>query len=143
MNKRSITCLEKNFFLEKNVSLFFSPLKINVFVHGLLQLRILEWIVICFSRRSSRHRDQIQLSYIAYGLFTIRAIREAQDIYQIYIFHNEVSSPILILDYTVLVPRNHNYNNHVKANMFYHYRFDARLYYIQNNYNLYQFGNCN
>ena len=46
-------------------------------VHGILQLRILEWIAIPFSRGSSRPRDQTWVSCIASGLFTTWAIREA------------------------------------------------------------------
>ena len=33
-------------------------------VHGILQARILEWIAIPFSRRSSQPRDQTWVSYI-------------------------------------------------------------------------------
>ena len=40
-------------------------------VHGILQTRVLEWAVISFSRRSSRPRDQTQVSCIACGFFTI------------------------------------------------------------------------
>ena len=42
-------------------------------VHGILHARILEWIVISFSRRSSQARDQTHVSYvftIASGFFT-------------------------------------------------------------------------
>ena len=34
-------------------------------IHGILQARILEWVAIPFSRRSSRPRDQTQVSRIA------------------------------------------------------------------------------
>ena len=37
---------------------------------GLFQARILEWVAISFSKRSSRTRDQTQVSYIAGGFFT-------------------------------------------------------------------------
>ena len=37
----------------------------NYTVHGILQARILEWVVILFSRESSQPRDQIQVSCIA------------------------------------------------------------------------------
>ena len=47
------------------------------FVHGILQPRILEWVVIPFSRGSSRPRDQTQVSCIAGRFFTTRATREA------------------------------------------------------------------
>ena len=48
-------------------------------VHGILQARILEWVVIPFSRRSSQPRDRTQVSHIAGGFFTILAMREAQE----------------------------------------------------------------
>ena len=47
-------------------------------VHGILQARILEWVVILFSRRSSWPRDWIQVSRIAGRFFTVWATREAQ-----------------------------------------------------------------
>ena len=46
--------------------------------HGILQARILEWVVISFSRASSWPRTQIQVSCIAGRFFTIWAMREAQ-----------------------------------------------------------------
>ena len=45
---------------------------------GILQARILEWVVIPFSRRSSQPRDRTQVSHIAGGFFTSWASREAQ-----------------------------------------------------------------
>ena len=45
--------------------------------HGILQARVLEWVDIPFSRRSSQPRDQTQVSCIAGGFFTIWATREA------------------------------------------------------------------
>ena len=39
-------------------------------VHGILQVRILEWAAFPFSRGSSRPRDQTQVSHIADGFFT-------------------------------------------------------------------------
>ena len=39
-------------------------------VHGILQARILEWVVFPFSRGSSQTRDQTQVSHIASGFFT-------------------------------------------------------------------------
>ena len=33
--------------------------------HGILQAKILEWVAIPFSRRSSQHRDQTRVSYIS------------------------------------------------------------------------------
>ena len=47
-------------------------------VHGIFQARILEWVAISFSRRSSWRRDWTQVSYIVGKCFTIWAIREAQ-----------------------------------------------------------------
>ena len=34
-------------------------------VHGILQARIMEWVVISFSRRSSQPRDQTCISYVS------------------------------------------------------------------------------
>ena len=48
-----------------------------LFVHGVLQARILEWTDISFSRGSSQPRDRTQISRIADRLFTYWAIREA------------------------------------------------------------------
>ena len=44
------------------VRLFETP--IDYTVHGILQVRILEWIAISFSRESSQPRDQTQVSHI-------------------------------------------------------------------------------
>ena len=45
---------------------------------GILQARVLAWVAFPFSRGSSQPRDQIQVSRIAGGFFTIWATREAQ-----------------------------------------------------------------
>ena len=47
-------------------------------VHGILQARIVEWVVFPFSRESSQPRDQTQVSRIAGKFFTSWATREAQ-----------------------------------------------------------------
>ena len=47
-------------------------------VHGILQARILEWVAISFSKGSSRHRNQTQVSRIASRCFNLWATREAQ-----------------------------------------------------------------
>ena len=47
--------------------------------HGLLQARILEWVVFPFSRESSQLRDRTQVSHIAGGFFISWATREAQE----------------------------------------------------------------
>ena len=47
------------------------------FVHGIFQARILEWVVIPFSRGSSWSKNQTQVSWIAGRFFTIWATREA------------------------------------------------------------------
>ena len=46
-------------------------------VRGILQARILEWVAISFSRRSSQARDRTRVSRIAGRCFTIWATREA------------------------------------------------------------------
>ena len=47
-------------------------------VHGILQARILEWVAIPFSKRSSWPRDQTQVFCLAGRLFTIWAMRDLQ-----------------------------------------------------------------
>ena len=46
-------------------------------VHGILQARIMEWVAVPFSRRSSQPRDRSQVSCIAGGFFTIWTTRKA------------------------------------------------------------------
>ena len=48
------------------------------FVHGFSQARILEWIAISFSRRSSPPRDWTRVSRIVGRHFTVWATREVQ-----------------------------------------------------------------
>jgi len=50
-------------------------------VHGILRARIVEWVAMLSSRRSSRPRDQTQLSCTAGRFFTIWATKEAQTSY--------------------------------------------------------------
>ena len=47
------------------------------YVHGIIQIRKLEWVAIPFSRETSQPRDQTQVSYTAGRFFTIWATREA------------------------------------------------------------------
>ena len=47
-------------------------------VHGILQVRILEWVAIPFSRGPSWPQDQTQVFWIAGRFFTSWATREAQ-----------------------------------------------------------------
>ena len=46
-------------------------------IHGILQIRILEWVAISFSRGSSWPRDWTQVSSIADRCFTLWATKEA------------------------------------------------------------------
>ena len=46
-------------------------------VHGILQVRILEWVAMTSSRGSSQPRDWTPVSRVAGGFFTIWATREA------------------------------------------------------------------
>ena len=50
--------------------------------HGILQVRIPEWVAIPFSRGSSQPRDQTQVSFIAGRVLTIWVTREAQGIWE-------------------------------------------------------------
>ena len=56
---------------------FYDPMDYTV--HGILQARMLEWVVFPFSRGSSQPEDQTQVSHIAGGFFTSWARREAQE----------------------------------------------------------------
>ena len=47
-------------------------------VHGILQVRILEWVAFPFSGGSSQPRDWTQVSHTAGRFFTSWATREAQ-----------------------------------------------------------------
>ena len=47
-------------------------------VYGIFQARVLDWVVISFSRGSSQPRDQTQVSCIAVGFFTVWTTREAK-----------------------------------------------------------------
>ena len=47
-------------------------------VHGIIQARILEWVTILFSRKSSRLRNRSQVSRISGKFLTIWATRAAQ-----------------------------------------------------------------
>ena len=46
-------------------------------VHGILQVRILEWVAFPFSRGSIQPRDRTQVSHIVGRFFTSSATREA------------------------------------------------------------------
>ena len=47
-------------------------------VHGILWAKLLEWVVIPFTRESSWPRDQTQVSHIEGRFFTVLATREAK-----------------------------------------------------------------
>ena len=53
-------------------------------VHGILQAKILEWVAIHFSRRSSQPRYSSQVSSVAGGFSTVWATREAWDLNKYY-----------------------------------------------------------
>ena len=64
------------------VSDFCDPMDFNPpgsSVHGILQVRILEWVAIFFSRGSSWPRDRSWVSCIAGRFFTVWATREAPE----------------------------------------------------------------
>ena len=54
--------------------------------HGILQARILEWVAIPFSRRSSQPRDQTQVSHMAGRFFTDGVMREAPELISYFAF---------------------------------------------------------
>ena len=81
----------RNLFIERinmnfNVKSFVSQMLIQILslldssVHGILQVRILEWAAIPFSRGSAWPRDQTWVSCIAGRFFTVWATKEAPDL---------------------------------------------------------------
>ena len=52
-------------------------------IHGIFQARVLEWVAISFSRRSSQPRDWTRVSHIVGRCFTIWATREAPRVGQV------------------------------------------------------------
>ena len=68
------------------------------FVHGILQARILEWVAISFSRRSSWPRNRTQVSYTAGRFFNNWAMRETPGIkYLWYIIPHRGTERALVL----------------------------------------------
>ena len=57
-------------------------------VHGILQVRILDWVAFPFSRGSSQRRDRTQVSHIAGKFFTSWATREAQRYFSLIVKKN-------------------------------------------------------
>ena len=60
--------------------------------YEILQVRILQWVTIPFSRGSSQPRDQTQVAYIADGVFTIWATSEVFYTLVRLTIHNQHSS---------------------------------------------------
>ena len=60
------------------VQLFATPWT-DYTVHGILQVRILEWVAFAFYRGSFQPRDGSQVSHIVGGFFTSWAARKAQE----------------------------------------------------------------
>ena len=54
-------------------------------VHGIFQARILEWVAISFSRRSSRSRDQTWVSRIVGRHFTVWATRDKDWLFTLFL----------------------------------------------------------
>ena len=71
---------EYEVFLLSENQLFVTPWTVACHgssVPGILQVRILKWVVVSFSRGSSQPRDRIQVSHIIGTFFTIWATKEA------------------------------------------------------------------
>ena len=56
---------------------------IDYTIHGILQARILKWVVFPFFRGSYQPKDPTQVSYIAGRFFTSWATREAQEYWSV------------------------------------------------------------
>ena len=86
-----------------NICLKFHQLKVLVTVHGILQARILEWVAIPFSRRSSQPRDQTWVSCTAGGFFTDWATL-SQSLMIDYVFNNSFVLDQRLPHYFSLIP---------------------------------------
>ena len=63
--------------LLSHVQLFVTPW--NYTIHGILQVRILEWVAVRFSKGSSQPMDRTQVFHIAGGFFTNWTTKKAQE----------------------------------------------------------------
>ena len=81
----------------------FHQLKVLVTVHGILQARILQWVAIPFSRRSSQPRDQTCVSCTAGGFFTDWATL-SQSLMIDYVFNNSFVLDQRLPHYFSLIP---------------------------------------
>ena len=65
-------------------------------VQGILQVKILEWVAISFSRGSSQPRDQTQASHTTGRFFTISATKEAHKyVHIIHIIYNIYTTTLI------------------------------------------------
>ena len=82
--------------LLNHVQLFLIPINSSLqgsFVHGIFQVRVLEWVTISFSRGYSWPRDQTWVSHIAGRCFTLWATTEAPKKWVAISFSRRSSSP--------------------------------------------------
>ena len=66
--KSKVTFYQLSMCVKMKVAQLCDP--VDYTVYGILQARILEWVVIPFSRGSSQLRDRTQVSHSAGGFFT-------------------------------------------------------------------------
>ena len=76
--KSKVTFYQLSMCVKMKVAQLCDP--VDYTVYGILQARILEWVVIPFSRGSSQLRDRTQVSHSAGGFFTSWVTREAPNI---------------------------------------------------------------
>ena len=70
----------------------YSPLASSI--NGILQVRIVEWLAIPFSKESSQANDQTQLSCTAGGFFSVCATREALILYKLMLKRSSLVLPL-------------------------------------------------
>ena len=82
-------CVEKESEVAQSCPTLWDPLDCSLpgsSIHGIFQARVLEWVAISFSRRSSQPRDRTRVSGIAGRCFTIWATKlslsESQNLLQ-------------------------------------------------------------
>ena len=88
----------KGNLLAQSCLIIFNPMDCSLpgsSLHGTLQARILEWVAISFSRRSSPSRDWTWVSCIAGRLFTVWATREATTLLKLNYFLRTVLASLV------------------------------------------------
>ena len=89
-------------------------------VHGIFQARVLEWVTVSFSRRSSRPRDWTRVSHIVGRCFTTWATRGVSEFNFFFFFKVFSRKGLLLFVMPWIVFRFSNNSEHVHINYSFH-----------------------